>query len=210
MKEYRDKITHEDLFSVIMFNDLRSLASKYVLRFCNDLKPILLRLGLWDDEHILRYLRCDSLAEIFKDAKQSDPQRIKMIRDFAESFGETDFWEPLRSPDCDSPKNPEEKGFVFGEVIFGIQPKERDKVLKAIKVKGCCFSIDENILREEAVIEPTDAQLELYNMVASFCNLLRNKGVKRKTVYLLLRVGKDGYLEPSTDGIFFNTTSSLH
>lgn len=209
MKEY-SKISHDDLFSVFMLNELRNLANNYVLRFCNGLKPILLRLGLWDDEHIKKYLRCDSLEEVYKDAKKADPQRIKMIREFAESFGETDFWEPLRSPYCDSPKNPEEKGFVFGEVIFGIQPKEREKILKAIKVKGCCFSIDEDILREEAVIEPTQEQLELFNMVDSFCNLLRNKGVKRKTVHLLLRVGKDGYLEPCTDGIFFNTTSSLH
>ena len=55
------------IFSTVRYLELSGAASRFVVEFTKEIRPILLLFGSLDNESILKYSRCISTKEIFDD-----------------------------------------------------------------------------------------------------------------------------------------------
>ena len=189
--------------SIMMATDLEELAEKYISKFTKEVKPVLLFCGLFDDNHIRRYMKSADMSEIYADAIEKDGARIALLEDFVTARGE-DFWQQFRDPDCEV-KAPYSDGFVFRPMpLWEIPTWQRDKVIRAIVVKDRRLSIDNRIIREESLVYPTKRMLELYAMVTAFCDELNAMKIKRKNILKwLLTYDRKGHVVPNEEGILW-------
>ena len=176
-----------------------------VKRFNLEIFPLLLKFGLLDDKHIEKYLGCDTIEEIYKDALAENPSSIYALEQqaFIEELKENpeeraDVWGFLRGSKSEA-KSPKEAGFIF-KPIPGADQRNRKLVLKALSVKNLTFSIDRELLREASIIHPTDEQIELYNMLSEFCEAY-NSMTSRKPITHILSTKSDGTLYPNVHSI---------
>ena len=198
------KFDFPNLTSTCRFMDLHRMAFNLVGSFSKEVMPVLLRCGVSDDEHIRKYLRCESMEDIYKDALNVNGENLWLFEKMAESFGE-DFWKPMRESNC-KVKSPKDEGFVFAPLPLCDTPAwQKEKVLKSISVKDGKLSIDERVLKQESIVIPTDRHRELYDMVATFCEDFNSKKYKKRTIRDLFIYDKDGNLAPNAAGIMFGT-----
>lgn len=164
---------------------LNRRAEFIVKSFKAEIYPLLLKFGLLDDNHIRKYLACDTTEAIYSDALKENPSTIYALKQqaFVEELKEDpkqriDVWSIFRDFRSEV-KSPEEDGFIF-RPIPGSNHHNRFVVLKALSVKNLCFSIDREFLKEISIVKPTDEQIELYNMVKDFCEAYNNNNFYKK------------------------------
>lgn len=177
--------------------DYNFRARLYVGQFEKYIFPLLSSLGLYDDEHIKKYLVCDTLEPIYRDAVKEQPERVRFIEDERE-IKQLDSWKQFRSK-VSEVQHPSEPGFIFAEMPYG-----NDAVMR--EVKSCIYvekrklRIDKKKIEELCTVRPTDVQLAVYELVADFCDNLEKYGSRKKMANQLFGYTKDG-LEPNIRGI---------
>ncbi len=177
-------------------------AKFFVAKFKADIYPILYIFGMLDDKHIQKYLRSVSVEEIYKDALIENKEAVARLEQETLCDEERDVWKPLRM-DCSPVKSPKEDGFVFRSMPLhdcGL----RSILLKAISVKNGKLLIDESILLEASTIKPTSEQLELWDMLADFCERFNKKGLNKKHDIKVLFVQKEGGVCPNIYAVLRN------
>ena len=196
-------MNNKRVFPKIVSNNLEAehnrVARNFVRSFKSDIYPILVRFRLWDDEHIKKYLGCTTAEEIYKDAMQQNKERMLFFEQEAD-FHNEDFWKIFR--DESSPvKRPNEDGFVFMKLPYS-DYRHRALIIKSLSVNNREIEINEDILQAGSVVAPTDKQRELYNIVADFCDELKNKGFSKRYVgELLYNSHQTGRVVPNVGGI---------
>lgn len=185
---------------------LNNRADAIVSSFQTSIYPLLFQLGLLDDKHVEKYLACDTVETIYKDALAENPSSIYALQQQAllEELKEDpkerkDVWSIFRGS-VNEVKNPEEEGFIF-KAIPGADSPNRNTVLKALTVKRLAFTIDRELLKEASIVHPTDEQNEVFNMLSEFCEAYNKKNFTKK--YRIERVLslKGGELSPNVRGI---------
>lgn len=165
--------------------------TKYVI-------PVMDRLGIGDDEHIRKHLYSYSMEDLYFDALD-DKERLDSMVSLFRSL-ERDYWAPLREKDCEV-ESPEMEGFVFKKLpLSDWNNKSREKVIKAIRVEDGSLTYDENILKRESTIYPSEKDIELYNLVDEFCQKVNALNYKKRTLRELIMYGSSG-LEANYRGI---------
>ena len=168
-----EKQSFPKMVSYHRYEEYTRVAHLIVNSYVSAIYPILYRLRLWDDLHILKYLRCSSTKDIYDDAMRESKERLTFLAEEAQYEGQ-DFWSMIR--DESSPvKSPSEEGFVFVNMPYSDYAK-RDIVVSSLSVKNRKLSINEKILEEASLISPTEKQQLLYNLVLSFCAELEKGG----------------------------------
>ena len=164
---------------------LNRVAIATVKGFEKEIFPVLLKTGLLDDKHIEKYLSCDTVEAIYKDALIENPSSIYALeqQEIVENLKEdpkrrVDVWRIFREP-SNKARSPIEDGFVFRS-IPGFDARNRKGILNAISVKNLKFSIDKEYLRKISIIHPTEEQIDLYNMLLEFCEAYNKKGYHKK------------------------------
>lgn len=189
---------------------LNSRADAIVSSFQTRIYPLLLQFGLLDDKHVEKYLACDTVEAIYKDALTENPSSIYALRQQAlleelkdDPKERKDVWSIFRGS-VNEVKNPEEEGFIF-KAIPGADSPNRNTVLKALTVKRLAFTIDRDLLKEASIVHPTDEQNEVFNMLSEFCEAYNKKNFSKK--YRIERVLnlKGGELFPNVRGILGKT-----
>ena len=185
---------------------LNSRADAIVSSFQTRIYPLLLQFGLLDDKHVEKYLACDTVEAIYKDALTENPSSIYALRQQAlleelkdDPKERKDVWSIFRGS-VNEVKNPEEEGFIF-KAIPGADSPNRNTVIKALTVKSLAFTIDRELLKEASIVHPTDEQNEVFNMLSEFCEAYNKKNFSKK--YRIERVLylKGGELFPNVRGI---------
>lgn len=177
--------------------DLYRSAEAKAKQFKNEIYPILLRFDLLDDEHIERYLNCDTTEDIYKDALK---ERRRIVFNLEQQYllekekdekSRIDVWKFLRQ--YGSPvKSPNEEGFTFAKTPCS-DCYYKDIVAMALSVKNGEILIDKDYLDEKSVIIPTDKQRELYDMLADFCEAFNAKKLhKPEGIRALFSYDKNG------------------
>lgn len=186
---------------------LNRFAEATVKLFNSEIFPLLLNFGLLDDKHIEKYLTCDTVEDIYKDALTENPNSIYAMEQqaFVEELKENpkdrvDVWSILRDPKSEV-KSPKEEGFIFRS-IPGSDSRNRKTILKALSVKDLKFHIDTEYLTEASIVHPTDSQIELYNMLSDFCEAFNKKDFHKKRNIL-------GLFSSNKNGIYPNIYSIL-
>lgn len=176
---------------------LERLAEYFAKYFERDIYPIIHRFGLLDDEHIRKYMECDTVEEIYKDAMAKDADGL-LYAEKAALYSDTDIWAPIR--DKNSPvKSPREEGFIFAQTpLSGHEYKKY--VIKALSVKDGHILIDKEILLDESIIKPTDKQRELYELVLNFCKDLEQMKESTRLPGTLF-IYQNGKIRPNINGI---------
>ena len=198
------KFKHEcpSMFSTSMFIDMHNLATTLISTFSKEVKPVLLRCGVSDDEHIRRYLSSDSMKSVYEDALTLNGDNLYLFEKMAESFGQ-DFWEPMRDSNC-TVKSPKEPGFVFKSLpLCGTPAWQKEKVLNCISLNDGKLFIDDQLLRQASIVVPTERHRELYDLVAQFCEEFNAKNYKNRSIRDLFVVGENGKIMPKAGGILF-------
>lgn len=165
--------------------------TKYVI-------PVMDRLGIGDDEHIRKHLYSYSMEDLYFDALDNEEHLDSMVSLFR-SLGR-DYWAPLREKACEV-ESPKTEGFVFKKLpLSGWDNKSREKVIKAIRVEDGSLTYDENILKRESTIYPSEKDIELYNLVDEFCQKVNALNYKKRSIRELITYGSSG-LEANYRGI---------
>lgn len=152
--------------------------------FQSEVYPALLRFGLLDDEHVQKYLGCDTMQSIFEDALLENKQSVialeqKAFIERAKPEKEReDVWGFLRDPKSGA-RSPKENGFIFRR-IPGSDYTYNEFVLMGITVKNLEFIIDEKIYNEISTVKPTDEQRECFDMISEMCDTFNKWNAKRK------------------------------
>lgn len=185
-------------------DSLNHRAEVTVKRFQKEIFPLLLNFGLFDDQHIEKYLGCDTTEAIYNDLLTEDPSRIFIleqeahIEELKENLNERrDVWGIFRDSTSEA-KSPKEEGFVF-KPIPGAEISRRNDILKALSVRNLQFFIDREYFKEISIVHPTEEQVELYNVLSDFCETFNKKkwhitpsifhtiGISEKGIYPILQ-----------------------
>lgn len=174
-----------EMVNLTLEEGLNRQARGIVKGFQTEIYPLLLQFGLFDDKHIEKYLSCETVEDIYKDALEVAPQEISKMKqkELVEELKENpkereDVWQIFRGSRSEA-KSPEEEGFVW-KPIPGADFRNRKALLNALSVKDMKISINEAYLTEVSVVRPTAEQKELYNMVLEFCEAYNKNGYHKK------------------------------
>lgn len=154
--------------------------------FKRDLYPVLLQFALLDDEHVQKYLKCDTMEDIFLDALSENKQSVMALEQkaFVEKQKpekeQEDVWGFMRDPESRA-KSPMENGFIFRK-IPGSDYTYNEYVLKGISVKNLEFVIDKTVYANIATVIPSDEQKACFEMIAEICDTFNKWNATRKTV----------------------------
>ena len=169
----------------ISFEDALNRAARGMAKsFKSEVYPILFNFGLLNDEHVQKYLNCDTMEDIYKDALQENAQNIYvleqkfLIENLKDEKEREDVWGFLRDAKSEV-KSPKENGFIFRR-IPGSDYTYKDYVLKGISVKNLEFLIDEKVYTEISTLNPTDGQRECYEMMSEIFDTFNKWNAKRK------------------------------
>ena len=152
--------------------------------FQSEVYPILFKFGLLNDEHVQKYLNCDTMEDIYKDALQENAQSVYaleqkfLVENLKSEKEREDVWGFLRDAKSEV-KNPKENGFIFRR-IPGSDYTYKDYVLKGISVKNLEFLIDEKVYTELSTLKPTDEQRECFDMISEMCDTFNKWNAKKK------------------------------
>ena len=173
-----------------------NLVSKYEKRVF----PILFSLGLFDDEHIRKYLTCSTMEDIYLDAKRECEMVIRMMEDDA-SLNGTDVWRAFRHPT--SPvETPNEESFIFEWLpSAGLSEQAKPLILASLSVKNHKISINRDLFLEASTIKPTERQTELYNFLSDFCEEWEKRGFKKRPSTFISFDYNSGKMSPSLSAI---------
>lgn len=169
--------------------------------FQSEVYPALLRFGLLDDEHVQKYLSCDTMQSIFEDALLENKQSVIALEQKAFVEGtksekeREDVWGFLRDPKSEA-KSPKENGFIFRR-IPGSDYTYNEFVLKGITVKNLEFIIDEKIYNEISIVKPTDEQRECFDMISEMCDTFNKWNAKRKKRFESFIAKENGVYSPN-------------
>lgn len=156
--------------------------------------PLLFRLGMFDDEHIRKYLACSSMEEVYEDAKRESGIIIRTLEEDARLNG-TDVWKGLRAPG--SPvDSPNEEGFKFSTLPHS-DLNLKPIILKALSVQDHKIHIDRSVFQENSIIYPTEKQTELYYLLLDFCEAFQAGKYGKDLQTLLTFDHKTGKMSPS-------------
>lgn len=184
--------------------ELNRTANRFAKDFSGGIYPVMLKYGVLDEPHIKKYLQCETMEEIYKDAMRENPETIKRMEQMS-IFCDTDAWAEIR--DCNSPvKSPTEKGFIFAPMPLK-DYNYRKSIIRAISIKDGDLFVDEKILEEECIIKPTEKQQKLYEIAAEFCETLKEMGFHKRSVNSIL-VNTSNGIKPSISGIMDSYTLS--
>ena len=177
--------------------ELNRVANRFVKNFSAKIFPLMLKYGVLDEPHIKKYLQCDTMEVIYKDAMRENPETIKRMEQMS-FFCDIDAWADIR--DCNSPvKSPNEKGFIFAPMPLK-DYNYRKSIMRAISVKDGGLFVDEKILEDECIIKPTEKQEKLYEIAAEFCETLKEMGFHKRSVNSIIINTRSG-IKPYISGI---------
>lgn len=177
--------------------ELNRVANRFVKNFSEKIFPLMLKYGVLDEPHIKKYLQCETMEDIYRDALKENPETIKRMEQMS-FFCDIDAWADIR--DCNSPvKSPTEKGFIFAPMPLK-DYNYRKSIMRAIFVKDGGLFVDEKILEEECIIKPTEKQQKLYEIAAEFCETLKEMGFHKRFVGSIIVNTRSG-IKPSISGI---------
>ena len=181
---------------------LHGMARGFIMRFTQDIIPLLRKLGICNDETISRIMFCNSMETIYAEALRINGEdKLNLMEDIALS-NEIDLWKPLRAAGC-KVLSPRDSEFVFAEMpLSDCATWQKDRISKAIRVKNCKLILSEEIVEEQSIYEPTDRQREIYDLVADFCNNLKAMGIKCDSGKLFTSK-YDDYLRPNAGAILY-------
>ena len=132
---------------------------------------------------------------------KENPETIKRLEQQG-LLKEEDVWEQIRS--IDSPvKSPKEEGFIFAPMPR-TDARLYKSAVKALYVKNGVICVNDEIIDDESVIQPTNSQQELYEMVEGFCEALREKNFNKRLIGSLFVNTRDG-IQPNIKDIIGNT-----
>ena len=177
--------------------DYNFRARIFIGQFEKYIFPLLFSLGLYDEEHIKKYLVCDTVEPIYRDAVAEQPERVRFIENERE-IKQIDPWKQFRSPKSEV-EHPSEPGFIFAEMPYGNNAVMQE-VKSCIYVEKRKLRIDKKKIEDLCTVRPTDVQLAVYELVADFCDNLEKYGSRKKMANQLFSYTKDG-LEPNIRGI---------
>ena len=169
--------------------------------FKTEVYPILLKFGLLDDEHVQKYLNCDTMEAIYKDALLENKQSVialeqkAFVEEVKPEKEREDVWRFLRD-DKSEAKSPNENGFIFRR-IPGSESTYNKFVLMGITVKNLEFLIDEKVYTEISTISPTDEQRECYDMMAEIFDTFNKWNAKRKKNFECFIAKENGVYVPN-------------
>ena len=184
---------------------LNRAARRRAKSFKSQIYPILLKFGLLDDEHVRKYLNCDTMEVIYKDALSENRQSVMVLEQMAvvESVKpekeREDVWGFLRD-DKSEVKSPKEDGFIF-RIIPESDYTYNRLILKGISIKNLEFIIDEKIYTDIATINPTDEQKECFEMISDICDTFNKWNSKRKKHFENFFTTKNGVYVPNINTI---------
>ena len=164
--------------------DLNRVARWRAKSFKSEVYPILFKFGLLNDEHVQKYLRCDTMESIYTDALQENAQSVYaleqkfLVENLKGEKEREDVWGFLRDAKSEV-KSPKENGFIFRR-IPGSDYTYKDYVLKGISIKNLEFIIDEKVYTDIATINPTDGQRECFEMMSEIFDTFNKWNAKRK------------------------------
>ena len=173
--------------------------------FKSQIYPILLKFGLLDDEHVRKYLNCDTMETIYNDALLENKQSVialeqkAFVEEIKPEKEREDVWRFLRD-DKSEAKSPNEDGFIF-RIIPGSDYTYNGLVLKGISIKNLEFIIDEKIYTDIATINPTDEQKECFEMISDICDTFNKWNSKRKKYFENFFTMKNGVYVPNINTI---------
>lgn len=163
---------------------LNRAAAERAKRFKSEVYPILFKFGLLNDEHVQKYLNCDTMEDIYKDALQENALSVYaleqkfLVENLKDEKDREDVWGFLRDAKSEV-KSPNENGFIFRR-IPGSDTTYNDYVLMGITVKNLKFIIDEKVYTEISTLKPTDEQIECFEMISEMCDTFNKWNAKRK------------------------------
>ena len=152
--------------------------------FKSEVYPILFKFGLLNDEHVQKYLKCDTMEDIYMDAIQENAQSVYaleqkfLLEELKDKKEREDVWGFLRDAKSEA-RSPKENGFIFRR-IPGSDTTYNDFVLKGISVKNLEFLIDEKVYTELSTLKPTDEQRECFDMISEMCDTFNKWNAKKK------------------------------
>lgn len=194
----------------ILISDLRKSQLERVARitaknYMERVYPILLDFGLLNEAHIKKYLTSTTMEDIYQDALKENPEKMRFLGQM-EYLDEVDVWAKIRA--TDSPvKNPGEEGFIFAPLPCTDSPLHKTAT-KALFVENGKVYVNYIIIDEESIVKPTDKQQELYEIVANFCEALKEKGFHKRVASTLIINTPDG-VKPSIEGIMGSVWYSI-
>jgi len=172
------------MVNVAFENWLNRAARGRAKSFQSEVYPTLFKFGLLNDEHVQKYLKCDTFEDIYKDALQENAQSVYaleqkfLVEELKGKKEREDVWGILRDAKSEV-RSPKENGFIFRR-IPGSDSTHNNLVLMGITVKNLEFIIDEKIYNEISTVKPTDEQRECYEMMSEICDTFNKWNAKRK------------------------------
>jgi hypothetical protein len=186
----------------ISFEDtLNRVARGMAKSFKSEVYPILFNFGLLNDEHVQKYLNCDTMEDIFKDALQENAQSIYVLEQkfFVENLKDEkereDVWGFLRDAKSEV-KSPKENGFIFRRIPLS-DYAYKNCVLKGISIKNLEFIIDEKVYTDIATVNPTDEQRECFEMMSEIFDTFNKWNAKRKKNFESFIARENGLYVPN-------------
>lgn len=189
------------MVNVAFENWLNRAAAGRAKSFQSEVYPILFKFGLLDDEHVQKYLKCDTMEDIYKDALQENAQSVYaleqkfLVENLKDEKEREDVWRFLRD-DKSEVKNPKENGFIFRR-IPGSDDTHNNLVLMGITVKNLEFLIDEKVYTEISTINPTDGQRECFEMMSEIFDTFNKWNAKRKKNFESFIARENGVYVPN-------------
>ena len=169
--------------------------------FQSEVYPILFKFGLLNDEHVQKYLRCDTMESIYTDALQENAQSVYaleqkfLVENLKDEKEREDVWRFLRDAKSEV-KSPKENGFIFRR-IPGSDDTHNNLVLMGITVKNLEFLIDEKVYTEISTINPTDGQRECFEMMSEIFDTFNKWNAKRKKNFESFIARENGLYVPN-------------
>lgn len=187
-------------------SELNRYAQSKANAFKRDIYPVLLEFGLLDDEHVQKYLNCETMEEIYYDALLENRRSVLVLEQKAvveamkPEKERVDVWRFLRDPKSEA-KSPKENGFIFAR-IPGSDNTYNDFVLKGISVKNLELHVNKEIYTEISTINPSAEQQECYDMIAEMCDIFNKWNAKRQKHMELFFTKENGVYVPNLHTIF--------
>ena len=189
------------MVNVAFENWLNRAARGRAKSFKSEVYPTLFKFGLLNDEHVQKYLNCDTMEDIYKDALQENAQSIYaleqkfLVENLKSEKDREDVWRFLRDAKSEV-KSPKENGFIFRR-IPGNDTTYNDFVLKGISIKNLEFIIDEKVYTDIATVNPTDGQRECFEMMSEIFDTFNKWNVKRKKNFESFIARENGLYVPN-------------